>query len=54
MKSKKLITAGVAIGAIVALFLIPKTRKVLSDALCNLTGSLKNAMNKAEDIIAEA
>jgi gas vesicle protein len=52
MKKSEKIVIGVAVGAVVALFLMPKSRKMLSEALCNLTGSLKNMMNKAEDIAA--
>lgn len=46
MKSKKVMT-GIALGAIVALFLIPRTRKMITDAVCSLTDSLKDAMAKA-------
>ena len=49
MKKYEKIIIGVAAGAVVALFLIPKSRKMLSEALCNLTGSLKNMINKAAD-----
>ena len=50
MKSGKLIT-GVAIGAVVALILIPKTRKMLSDAVCQITDSFKDVMDKANDMV---
>ncbi len=53
MKSQKLLT-GVALGALVAMFLIPKTRKIMTDALCTLTDSLKNAMGKGEEMMNEA
>ncbi|MEO6252792.1 MAG: YtxH domain-containing protein [Ferruginibacter sp.] len=45
MKSGKLIT-GMAVGAVVALILIPKTRKMLSDAVCTLTDSFKDILEK--------
>jgi gas vesicle protein len=48
MKSGKLIT-GLAIGTVVALILIPKTRKMISDAVCDLTDSFKDMMGKASD-----
>ena len=41
MKSGKLIT-GIAVGAVVALILVPKTRKMLSDAVCSITDSFKD------------
>lgn len=51
MQSGKLIT-GLAIGAVAALILIPKTRKMLYNAACGLTDSLKgfadDAMQAAE------
>jgi len=52
-KSEKLIT-GLAVGAAVALFLIPKSRKLIYDGICSLTGSLKNMMNKAEEVTSNA
>lgn len=48
-KSEKVIT-GLAVGAVVALLLVPRSRKVLSDALCSITGSVKKLMHKAEDV----
>jgi gas vesicle protein len=41
MKSGKLIT-GIAVGAVVALILIPKTRKMITDAVCSVSDSLKD------------
>jgi gas vesicle protein len=52
MKSGKLIT-GVAVGAVVALILIPKTRKMLSDAVCSITDSFKDLLNKTSDMVLE-
>lgn len=52
-KSEKLIT-GLAVGAVVALFLLPKSRKYIYDAMCSLTGSLRNVMNKARDMAPNA
>ena len=52
-KSEKIIT-GLAVGAVVALFLVPKSRKLLSDALCSISGTLKQLVNKAEDVAATA
>jgi gas vesicle protein len=52
-KSEKLIT-GLAVGAVVALFLVPKSRKMIYDAMCSLTGTLKNVMHKADDMAANA
>ncbi len=50
MKSEKLI-AGIAIGAIAALILIPKTRRMLSDALGRIADSLKNISEDAGDMV---
>ena len=44
MKSGKLIT-GIAVGAVVALILIPKTRQMISDAVCSISDSLKDIAN---------
>jgi len=52
MKKSEKIISGMAIGAVVALLLVPKTRKLISDAMCTLTGSLKNMMNKADHMVA--
>jgi len=49
--SEKLIT-GLVVGTVVALFLIPKSRKMLSDAMCAVTDSLKNIMHKTENLVA--
>ena len=54
MKKSEKIIAGLAVGVVVTLFLLPKSRKMLSDALCAATDSLKNLMNKAEDIASNA
>ena len=42
MKSNKII-AGTIIGTVVALVLIPKTRKMLAEAVNNLADTLKDA-----------
>ena len=48
MKTGKVIT-GLAVGAVVALIVIPKTRKMISDAVCSITDSLKGFMDEAKD-----
>jgi hypothetical protein len=48
MKSKKLIT-GLTIGAIAAVILIPKTRKMIYNAACSLTDALKGIADNAID-----
>ncbi|HOZ76967.1 MAG TPA: hypothetical protein PLY34_03180 [Ferruginibacter sp.] len=53
MKNGKLI-AGIAAGAVVALFLIPKTRKMITDAVSNLTDSLGNLACSAEEATDKA
>ena len=53
MTNGKIIT-GVAAGVLVALLLIPKTRKMLSDGLCSLTDSIKDFASKAEDVADSA
>jgi hypothetical protein len=50
MKKHEKLATGIALGAIVALFLIPKTRKMMSQAIGNVSGSLKNLLHKAENI----
>ena len=45
MKSTKLVT-GIAVGAVVALILIPQTRKMITDALSGITDSLSDIMDK--------
>ncbi len=52
-KSEKIIT-GMIVGAVVAMFMIPKSRKMIYDTICNISGSLKNVMNKADHIVANA
>ncbi len=49
MKSEKLI-AGIAISAVATLLLIPKTRKMLYDALCSMTDSFKNIADEAKSM----
>jgi hypothetical protein len=49
-KSEKVLVTGIAVGAVVALFLIPRSRKVISDLMCSITGTLKNIMPKAENL----
>jgi len=53
MKSGKLIT-GVAIGTVIALILIPKTRKMIADAVGNLTDSFKDMLGNASDMANNA
>lgn len=53
MKKNEKIIAGIAAGAaVVALFLIPKTRKMITDAACSVTGSVKKALGKAEGVVS--
>jgi gas vesicle protein len=49
MKSEKLI-AGIAVGAIAALILIPKTRRMLYNGLCSITDSIKNITSDATEM----
>ena len=49
MKSEKLIT-GLAVGAVVALIIVPRTRKMISDAVSSITDSFKEIMDKATKI----
>lgn len=49
MTNGKVIT-GIAVGVLVALVLIPKSRKMLSKALCSLTDSIKNFADEAEEV----
>ena len=49
MKSGKLIT-GLAVGAVVALILIPQTRKMISNAVSSITDSFSDIMDKANNI----
>lgn len=42
MTKGQLIVTGIAVGTIAALFAIPKTRKLITDAVCTLSDSLKN------------
>lgn len=54
MKKGKLIT-GIAVGAaVVTLFLIPKTRRLITDAVSNLTDSLKDMAGGANTITDKA
>jgi gas vesicle protein len=48
MKSGKIIT-GLVIGTVVALIIIPKTRKMLSDAVDSITGAIRDMADKAKD-----
>jgi gas vesicle protein len=52
MKSEKLI-AGIAITAVATLLLIPKTRRIMYDALCSITDSFKNIADDAKDVAAK-
>lgn len=54
MKKSEKIIAGLAIGVVVTLFLLPKSRKMFSDALCTATDSLKHLMSKAEDLASNS
>jgi len=45
MKSGKLIT-GIAAGAVLALILIPQTRKMIADAVSSITDSFNDIMDK--------
>jgi len=49
MKSGKLIT-GLAVGAVVALILVPQTRKMIADAISGLTDSFNDIMDKADNL----
>jgi hypothetical protein len=51
-KNEKLITGLAAGAAVLALFLIPKTRRMLTDAACAISGKVKNAVSKAGDTVA--
>jgi hypothetical protein len=53
-KSEKLLITGLAAGAVVALFLIPKSRKLIYDGICSITGSLKNMIHKAGHVAVNA
>lgn len=46
MKSGKLIT-GLAVGAVVALILVPRTRKMILDAVSSITDSFGEILDKA-------
>ena len=52
MKSNKII-AGAIIGTVVALVLIPKTRKMLAEAVNNLADTLKDALQNANSIAGD-
>ena len=49
MKSGKLIT-GLAVGAVVALILVPQTRKMIADAISGLTDSFNDIVDKADNL----
>lgn len=54
MKKGKLIT-GIAVGAaVVTLFLIPKTRRLITGAVSNLTDSLKDMTGAAKTLTDKA
>jgi hypothetical protein len=53
MKKGKLI-AGVAVGAAIALFLIPKTRRMITDAVAGLNDSLKDMASHAGEMTDKA
>ncbi|WP_462250934.1 YtxH domain-containing protein [Ferruginibacter sp.] len=52
MKSKKII-AGAIVGTVVALMLIPKTRKMLAEAINNLAGTLKKTLENANTLAGD-
>ena len=49
MKPGKLIT-GLAVGAIVALILVPQTRKMIADAISSLSDSFNDIVDKANNL----
>ena len=49
MKSGKLLT-GLAVGAVVALILVPQTRKMIADAISSLTDSFNDIVDKADNL----
>jgi len=49
MKSGKLITS-LAVGAVVALILVPQTRKMIADAISSLTDSFNDIVDKADNL----
>ena len=49
MNSGKLIT-GLAVGAVVALILVPQTRKMIADALSGLSDSFNDIVDKANNL----
>ena len=49
MKSGKLIT-GLAVGAVVALILVPQTRKMIADAISSLSDSFNDIVDKANNL----
>lgn len=54
-KNEKLITGLATVAAVGALLLIPKTRRMLTDAMCAIKGSVKKAAGKAADhVVAHA
>ena len=53
MANKKIIT-GLAVGVLVSLILIPKTRKMIADGLSSLTDGIKDFANKADDVADSA
>lgn len=48
------VIAGVAIGAVVALLVIPKTRRMITDALANLKDTMNDVAADAEDFAGKA
>ena len=49
MNAGKLIT-GLAVGAVVALILVPQTRKMIADALSGLSDSFNDIVDKANNL----
>ena len=49
MKSGKLIT-GLAVGAVIALILVPQTRKMIADAISSLSDSFNDIVDKANNL----
>lgn len=55
MKKNERLVLGLAAGAaVLALFLIPKTRKMLTDTACTLTDKVKDAVSKARQGLPQA
>lgn len=53
MQNGKLV-AGIAAGTVLALFLIPKTRKMIVDAACHLGDSIKDMAQNTDALVNKA